>query len=317
MIDGFDALKNDAVANERQWLGAVKLHSYCVVTKVLGKNLVQVEDVIRTSANREIFAVPILGIHSAVLGVDIQPSVGDLVLVIFLNKFNRRMFASALKRFEDSGNKDWSIFDPEPQAYNRYSGVGLLLSAGLSAPDTRIEATRVGDVSMLSLSTIANIFALFSGAMDVVIDPPEEKDVNLTTTERANMNLDHYGKVTRRHGYKPDENGDLDAVDATVHEVFTENAPVTREYRADITETFGITTDPAGDPEGAPAEVAITVTRQYSDDTEVAVDGGKHSITVKEFTIEADEVIRLKVGDSVIEITSDGVTIEATQVEVN
>jgi len=113
------------------------------VIKVIDIETVVAESVVRTTLDREVYTVTLLNLSSALLEINAWPKVGDSVLLLFLQKFDARMFHSDF------------IENESATGYNCFSGVGLLASTVQGAGATILKFYENGGVPVASFASHA------------------------------------------------------------------------------------------------------------------------------------------------------------------
>jgi hypothetical protein len=115
-VSAFQLFKNNPRTNESARLHDTPIVHYGRVIKVIDIQTVIVETVIQTSLSREVYTVTLLNLSSALLEINAYPKLGDTVLLLFLQRYDPRMFVQD------------SVHNPNAAGYNGFSGVGVLAS---------------------------------------------------------------------------------------------------------------------------------------------------------------------------------------------
>jgi hypothetical protein len=261
-MDAFDILKNDGRTNARDRLQDTPLISYGFVTKVHAATLVDVEAAVQESAKeKECYTVRLLSPASLLLESYTEPVPGDLVLLLFMRRFNPAMFTPPSELRAASGMD--GILDPEARGYHIFSGVGILFAAFRDYAATQLKYFIDGDGTPgVQARTSARAAAYFGRSFDAVFDRDEGVDgdglVSAVFGGHSPFTLRHRAAVLREYGFQKAADGALSALDAPVEEKFSIYSPVTRNIQGRQTVIVGIGEDADGNPEETDAPVAET-----------------------------------------------------------
>lgn len=277
-IDALDILKTSEWSNQVEWFRKKKIISFCVITKLIGRNVAVVQEVIRGEMNNEKYAVPIVSVRGFAFEVDIQPQVGDMVVVLFLNKYNRRMFESALKRFADT--EQWSLYDPRPHGYDRNSGIGFLLSPARGHSDTVLRAVRTATSSTVELSSVADWFVQLRSKLSMVVSPQVAADIIMTFDELAHPII----RVLKNASF---------------------------DFRQGFDVRVGIDHEDE-QMDSAPVSILLGDNSPFSIDSTAPL-----TLTFKDVIIEATDTLTLKVGTTEYKLTSSGIEATADRIDLN
>lgn len=253
--DPFEMLKGGGFAGLAAWLKQVKLISFGVVLEVIDAQTVRVAETVRTGVSERSYFATLLTPSSALLEVYAAPQPGDLVLLLFFQKWNTAMFG--LHREP----RDAVVYDEKAGGYSRAAAAAILLTPpkGHSAVSLRFGGT--AEEPELSAASLAEVYGRFRGAFSVFFDGEEEAPVSLLYGKRRPLRFDHWGTALRRHGFIADTvEKTLLETDAAVTEEYSVYAPIRRNVQGSQTAVIGLGTDPGGDPEGAPVETEAPVT---------------------------------------------------------
>jgi hypothetical protein len=248
----FQLLKNSGRASANAWLHNVPIVDFGRVIKVIDMQTVVVEAVVQTSLSKETYTVTLLSLSSALLEVSGEPKVGDTVLLLFLRKHHPLMFMSE------------SIPDPNATGYNRFSGVGILMSAARKAAHTIISSYEDGGKPVTDITGDAEIYGTFSSLMTVefcraAFDSGDEQIISVVFGAGRPLAEKHMARIEREHGFWKDPDNGLVEMDASVTEKYSKYAPVTRDIQGAQTTDSGLGTDRDGNPVETDAPVTETV----------------------------------------------------------
>jgi hypothetical protein len=256
-LDLMELLKNGGMSNVFDWLKYTKFISYGVVTDVIDAQTVLTAEIVKGSSSDNKCLATYLVPSSTLLEAAVLPRAGDLVLLLFLQKYHRSMFG--LHRKTD----DNIIYDRDAEGYNDSAAVALPLSPLKQNSSTMLLFGGTPELPKLSLNTLAEICAQFRGAASVFFDGEGDADtpVSLILGQKRPLLVDHRGTTRRKYGFVVDTvDLNLMETDATVNEEYSIYAPITRNIQGAQHTDVGIGTDPGGDPKGAPVETEAPVT---------------------------------------------------------
>jgi hypothetical protein len=255
-IDLWELLKNTADSNVRSRLKAAKIISFGVVQDVIDAQTVRVVESVKTGISDNIYTVTLLSLSSTLFESAVLPQPGDLVLLLFLQKYDSGMFE--LHR----DVQDAVIKNRSPRGYNAFSGVGILLSPLKGASTTKLLYSGDAVSPDLSMTTAAVISARFERAAAAVFDSIDENDapVELLFGRHSPFTLEHWAAVRHRHGFavSPVDN-ELMETDAPVTKQYSRYAPITRDIQGAQTTGVGLGADKAGNPVETDAPVTETI----------------------------------------------------------
>lgn len=288
-LNAFELNKNTDRTNTQDWIRNTKILAYCVVTEVIGRNLVKVQEIVQDTEIPDSYTVPVLCVRNFAIEIESNLSVGDMVVVIFLNKYNHKMFSDAIKRHDDTGN--WSIYDKDAIGYSRYSGVAIPFSPARGISDTIISAYRANDKACLDVLSYADTSIRFIGYFEFSIDPVEKSVIPIT-----------FG------------------VNADVVETYNGTKEVKLRKGENI--SVGI------DKDGADIEEASSVNITIGKNVALNIDGNSEAITmslesliasisVKELTINVTDKLTINNGSSSITINSDSIDVVSDTINLN
>jgi hypothetical protein len=249
-IDAFELGKHSLMSNISGWLKDTPIVSYGVVTEVLAQSIVKVELVVRDGASRRFCIVPLLSSVSSLFEAFVAPQKGDLVLLLFLDKYTPRMFSDPLSRFEAAN--DWSIYDPMPPGYSLGSGVGILLAPYKGLAETTLHMHRSDGSPVMTLHSAAHLSAVLQREVSLIFDAlPGDDDVKDRLVQAAfgqhsPVLITHWAAVVREYGFSVLGTGEKEELAAPVTERYSIYAPITRDIQGAQITDVGLGTDKDG-----------------------------------------------------------------------
>jgi hypothetical protein len=262
-LGAFDLNKHTLSTNMTEWLKATDIIAYGVVTEALAENLARVEQVVRSGASRAVHVVPLLSFASSLFETRAEPQVGDLVLLLFADKYTGQMFQSPLERFE--ATNEWSIYDPNAQGRNKFSGLGILLAPYRGWADTTLQHSRSEGSPVMTFRSAAHISAVLQREVCVMFSalPGDsgEKDrlIHLIFGQHSPELVQRWAAVTEEHGFAKKSDNDLEEVSAPVTQRYSIYAPIVRDIQGTQTTDVGLGADKDGNPVETEASIAEIV----------------------------------------------------------
>jgi hypothetical protein len=256
-VDFMELLKNNGLADFFDWLKYTKFISYGVIVEVVDAQTVRVAEVVKSGVSDNNHLATLLVPSSTLLEVAVLPKQGEPVLLFFTQKYHRSMFNLHRKA------ADAVIYDAGAEGYNSRAAVAVLLSPLKMNSSTALLFGGTAERPEASLTTMADWFAQFKGAMFLAFDGEgeEEAPVSVITGKKRPFTEDHRGTTRREYGFVADTvEKTLMETDAAVDEAYSIYAPITRNIQGAQTTQVGIGTDPGGDPDGQPVETEAPVT---------------------------------------------------------
>jgi hypothetical protein len=293
-ISLWELLKNTEQTNMRDWLNATKLISYGVVLEVIDPQTVKVAEVVQTSASDGRYVITLLNPSSALFELYTSPQPGDLVLMLFLQRYDSAMFDL------HANLKDYILNRPDASGYTNWSGVGILLSPPKGNSALKLWQTGTPAEPSLNITTKSKLTAFF----DSLVQETFTHQVRRHYAQSAALFEMYNAPVTRRHGYMylPTD-GSLIESPCPVTEEYSPNAPVSKLYQAEQTIVIGKDGDDDVD-----APVSITA-------------GAKADITLKSgsgITLRFDGPASVEAGDDGYTIQTSGpVDVSGTDVSLS
>jgi len=288
-LNAFELNKNTDRTNTQDWIRNTKILSYCVVTEVIGRNLVKVQEIVQDTEIPDAYTVPVLCVRNFAIEIESNLSVGDMVVVLFLNKYNHKMFSDAIKRYDDTDN--WSIYDKDATGYNRYSGVAIPFSPARGISDTIISAYRANDKACLDILSYADTSIRFTGYFELSIDPVEKSVIPITFGVNADVVETYNGtkEVKLRKGENISVGIDKDGAD--IEEASSVNITIGKNVALNI----------GGNSEAITTNLESLIA----------------SISVKELTINVTDKLTINNGSSSVIINSDSIDITGDTINLN
>jgi hypothetical protein len=264
-IDAFEVLKANSRDNNLEWLNATKLISFGVVIQVVNRSTVIVESVVRTSATREIYAVPLITPGSNLLEVSVEPVVGDLVLLLFQQNYHPSMFNDPRERFD--AVDEWSIYDTEytKTGYSKFTGLGILLRAARDMAATSICHFTSGGGVYTDINSSALIMATLKKELSVIFDGApdgeelKERLISFIFSPQNPYSAHFLSRVERLYGFDRDTDNELIEHDAAVTEKYSVFAPITRSIQGLQAADTGLGEDAEGNPIETDAPITETI----------------------------------------------------------
>jgi hypothetical protein len=202
--------------------------------------------------SKETYTVTLLNLSSALLEVSDEPKLGDTVLLLFLRKHHPLMFMSE------------TINAPNAAGYNKFSGIGILMSAAKQAAHTIISCYDDNGIPVTDIKSDAEVYGTFNNLMTIefcraVFDSEDEQVINLVFGAGRPLIEKHLARVERIHGFWKDPENELVEMDASVTERYSKYAPVTKDIQGAQTTDAGIGTDKDDNPVETDAPITETV----------------------------------------------------------
>jgi hypothetical protein len=248
----FQLLKNTDRTNTNTWLHNVPIVDFGRVIKVIDIQTVIVEAIVRTSLSKEVYTVTLLNFSSNLLEIAAEPKFGDAVLLLFLRKHHPLMFMRE------------TIEDPDAAGYNKFSGVGMLLSTAKKAAHTIISCYDDDGKPVTDMVSDAEIYGTFHNVMTIefcraVFDSEDEKAINIVFGAGRPLVEKHLARIEREHGFWKDPDNELVEMDASVTERYSKYAPLSKDIQGAQTTIVGLGTDKDDKPVETDAPITETV----------------------------------------------------------
>jgi hypothetical protein len=251
-LSSFQLLKNNARTNAVSRLHDTPIVQYGRILRVIDIQTVVCKTVIQTSLSREVYKVTLLNLSSALMEMSAYPKVGDTVLLLFLQRYDPRMFLQE------------TVDNPNASGYNKFSGVGVLMSAVKGLADTVVHFSGEAGKSVADITSGAEWRGAFTSSMAVtfcraVYNRGDERLIDFVFGEGRPYRVQHLSRVERLHGFWKDLENEWEALDAAVTERYSPYAPLTRDIQGAQTVRAGLGTDKDGQPVETEAAISETV----------------------------------------------------------
>jgi hypothetical protein len=249
-FDAFELLKHSSQTNFHEDLHRVPLVSYGVVRDVVSISSVIVDTVVQNQQAQETYSVPLLYPSSALFEHSVYPKRGDLVLLLFVQRFNAAMFDDPLVREQLTGSM--ALYDADAAGYTRFSGVGLLMRTPKNNSDITVQHGETAEnESAVTASVKAALTLMLGRNVSILVDKhPSEAGAGITASviygERAVYEEAHHHDTKRSYGVREAVDGALQELSAPVTEVYSMYAPITRNVQGAETLDRGLGTDKDG-----------------------------------------------------------------------
>jgi hypothetical protein len=232
----FQLFKNTNRTNTNAWLHNIPIIDFGRVIKVMDMQTVIVETIIQLSSSKESYTVTLLNLSSALLEVSDEPKLGDTVLLLFLRKHHPLIFMSE------------TINDQNAYGYNKFSGVGILMSAVKKTAHTVVSCYDDNGKPVTDITSDAEIYGTFNNLMTIefcraVFDSEDEQAINLVFGTGRPLVEKHLARIEREHGFWKDPENELIEMDASVTEKYSKYAPVTKDIQGAQAFRVGLGTD--------------------------------------------------------------------------
>jgi hypothetical protein len=254
-IDYFESAKGSMESAFVNMMKRMKIVSYGVVLEVIDVQTVRVAETVRTGVSERSYFATVLTPSSTLFESVTAPQPGDLVLLLFPQKWNPAMFGLHREPL------DAVVYDEKAEGYNSGAAVAVLLSPpkGHSSVTARFGGTP--EAPEMTLAVLAEVYARFGKAVSAFFDGEDEAPISLLLGKSRPLLTDYRGTVRRRHGFIVDTvKKTLIKTDSAVAEEYSIYAPITRSIQGPQTLDVGLGTDPGGDPEGRPVETKAPIT---------------------------------------------------------
>ena len=278
-MSAFQLFKHNNRTNINSHIHNTLIIQYARIIKVIDIQTVIAETVIQTSLSREVYTVTLLNLSSALLEINAYPKLGDTVLLLFLQRYDPRMFIER------------TVNNPNATGYNRFSGVGVLMSTVKNTAQTIINFYEDNGKPVAEINSAAELYATFNNLAMItfcraVMDSEDEQLITLCFGQGRPFVEQFLSKVTREHGFWKNNENELIELDAAVTERYSKYAPITKNIQGTQTIKVGI------DDEGEDTEAGIDVTLGGTAD--IVLDS-KSGLLAK-----CEKVIELRSGDNII-----------------
>jgi hypothetical protein len=248
----FQLFKNTARSNTNAWLHNVPLIDFGRVITVIDIQTVVVEAIIQTALSKERYTVSLLNLSSNLLEISDEPKIGDTVLLLFLRKHDPRMFISE------------TIQNAHATGYNKFSGVGILMSTAKKVAHTIISCYDDDGKPVTDITSDAELYGAFNNVITMafcraVFDSDDEQLITLVFGTGRPFIEKHLARIEREYGFWKDPDNELIEMDASVTEKYSKFAPITRVIQGAQTTVVGLGTDKDAHPIETDAPIVETI----------------------------------------------------------
>jgi hypothetical protein len=235
-ISAFQLTKNNTRTNSNARLHNVPIISYGRVIKVIDVQTVVVEAVVQTSLSKEVYTVTLLNLSSALLEISDYPKIGDTVLLLFLQRHDPFMFMRETVR------------NPDATGYNKFSGVGILMSTARNAAHTVMSCYEDDGNPVMEMTGDAEMYGTFNNLLTLtfcraVFDSEDEQLISLLFGMGRPFITKHLARVEREYGFWKKTDNELVEMDASVKEKYSIYAPIARDIQGSQTTDVGLGAD--------------------------------------------------------------------------
>jgi len=251
-LSAFQLFKNNARTNINSALHGTPIVQYGRVIKVIDVQTVIAEAVIQTSLAKEVYTVTLLNLSSALLEISAWPKIGDSVLLLFLQRYDPRMFVQN------------TVNNPNAVGYNKFSGVGILMSTVKGFAGTIARFYEEGGAPVAETISAAKWQSTFNAGLALtfcraVFDSGDTALIRTTFGEGRPFMQQFLSTVTKEHGFWKNSGGEDVELDAAVTERYSKYAPITKDVQGSQTVDVGIGTDDGGNPIETDAPITETI----------------------------------------------------------
>jgi hypothetical protein len=248
----FQLCKYSPRSNNNARLHDTPIITYGRVIKVIDVQTVGVETIVQTSLSKEVYTVTLLNLSSALLEISDYPKIGDTVLLLFLQRYDLRMFA------QDTVN------NANAAGYNKFSGVGILLSTAKSVASTLFSCYEDNGKPVAELTSASEVYGTFTNLAAItfcraVFDSEDETLITVLFGKGRPLVEKHLARIEREHGFWADLEKAWEEMDASVTERYSLYAPILKDIQGAQTTAVGLGKDQDGD-EGKPVETDAPIT---------------------------------------------------------
>ena len=251
-LSAFQLFKNNARTNANDALHGTPIVQYGRVIKVVDVQTVVVEAVIQTSLAIEVYTVTLLNLSSALLEIHAWPKIGDTVLLLFLQRYDPRMFAQN------------TVSNPNAVGYNKYSGVGILASAVKGLASTVAQFYEEDGKPVTETRSAAKWRSTFNAELaltfcSAVFGSGDTALISMAFGENRPFTQQFLSTVTKEHGFQRSSENDPVELDASVTERYSVYAPIAKDIQGAQTAVIGLGTDENDEPIETDAPIKETI----------------------------------------------------------
>jgi len=294
-LSAFELVKYGEGSNANDRLHDMPIVSYGRVIKVIDEQTVVVEASVKTSSHLEVYNVPLLSLSSSLAELNVYPKAGDKVLLLFLQRFDPRMFTA-----------EETIENRDATGYNSASVVGILLTAFRGYADTVMHFFEDEGISAAAIDSGAKWQAVFSSSAGVtfcraVFNSGDEQLISALFGQGRPFIGQFLDSVTREYGFAKDGDGKLIELDAAVTERYSQYAPIKKDTQGTQDITIGI------DDDKKDTEAGVSVKIGAKADINIDSKSGKTEKYDKDVSFESKGNISVKA--SQVEIANNADTL--------
>jgi len=251
-LSAFQLSKNNARTNFNSRLHDTPIVQYGRVIKVIDIQTVIVETVVQVSLAKKVYTVTLLNLSSALLELSAWPKLGDTVLLLFLQRYDPRMFVQE------------TVNNPNAVGYNQFSGVGILASTMKGFAKTIMQFYEDDGESVAEMRSAAKWLATFNAELTLtfcraVFDSEDEVLISVTFGEGRPYMEQFLSTVTKEHGFWKNSENELVELDAAVTERYSIYAPITKDIQGSQTTDIGLGMSKDDEPVETDAPITETI----------------------------------------------------------
>jgi len=244
----FQLFKNNTRTNANDRIHDMSIIQYGRIIKVIDIQTVIVEAAVQVSLSKEVYTVTLLSFSSALFELNVQPKLGDKVLLLFLQRYDPRMFLQE------------TVYNSNAAGYNMFSGIGILESVVKGFARTVTRFYEEGGQPVAETRSSAKWRSTFNSELALtfcraVFNSKDEAVISVLFGKGRPFVEQFLSTVTREHGFWYDKDGNLIETNSAVTEKYSEYAPITKDIQG--TQTYKIGTDKEGNATPAAINVEI------------------------------------------------------------
>jgi hypothetical protein len=252
-ISAFQLFKDNAVTSQMEWMHNTPIVSYGRIIRVIDIQTVDVEPVVQASAAKEVCTVTLLSLSSDLLEISAYPKTGDMVLLLFLQRYDKKMFAAK-----------GTIKNRDAIGYNKFSGVGILMSTVKGFARTTVSCYENGDKPRLAINSDADASLSMNSGLGLafcrlVAASGDESLISIIFGEGRPFAGKFLSSVLREYGFWKTPEEEWQELNAPVTERYSMYSPITKDIQGAQTSGVGLGTDKEGNPVETEAPIIETV----------------------------------------------------------
>jgi hypothetical protein len=233
--------------------------------------------------------------------IDVEPRLGDRVLLLFLQYYDPAMFS-----------RD-TVYNHNATGYNYFSGVGILMSDIKHFAKTILTFSEIDGEPHVDFDTEASVSAQFYNGVAVrfcnaLAEGNVKKAVLLLFEGNRPFITQFLSRVIREHGFAKDDKGNPVDLDAAITEKYSVYAPITKDIQGKQTIKIGIGEDedtqaPVDIEMGEKADITInsgsSFTSKFKKAMDVLFEGAIRLVSKKAITLKSDSAELVEIGNQV------------------